>query len=136
MAFKVVQGGGETRVNTTTDSTQLEHSIAALADGGWVVTWRDSAKEGTGNGRGIFQQRYAANGEKVDGEIHVNTTIIGHQEAPQVTALPNGGWVVTWMSDANNDSIYERVYQQRYNENGDKVDGEIFVTGTLSGSQD
>jgi uncharacterized protein YacL len=43
MAFTVVQGGGEIRVNTTTDSTQREQSIAALADGGWVVTWRDNA---------------------------------------------------------------------------------------------
>ena len=76
MAFKVIQGG-EIRVNTTTDGTQYEQSIAALDDGGWIVTWRDSAKEGGGNGRGIFQQRYATNGEKVDGEIHVNTTIIG-----------------------------------------------------------
>jgi hypothetical protein len=42
MAFKVVQGGGEISV-TTTDSTQREQSIAALADGGWVVTWRDNA---------------------------------------------------------------------------------------------
>jgi hypothetical protein len=65
MAFTVVQGGGEIRVNTTTDSTQREQSIAALAGGGWVITWRDNAKEGTGNGRGVYQQQYAANGEKV-----------------------------------------------------------------------
>ncbi|QRM29613.1 cadherin domain-containing protein [Microvirga sp. VF16] len=134
MAFTVIQGG-EIRVNTTTDFTQVEQSIAALADGGWVVTWRDSAKEGTGNGRGIYQQRYTADGAKVGEETQINTTIAGHQEAPQVTALPNGGWVVTWMSDHDRDGNYQ-VYQQRYASDGGKAGGEILVSGTLSGSQD
>lgn len=135
MAFRVVQGG-EIRVNTTTDGTQYEQSIAALDDGGWIVTWRDSAKEGTGNGRGIFQQRYAANGERVGEETHVNTTTTaGHQEAPQATALPDGGWVVTWMSDHDGDGNYQ-IYQQRYDKNSGEVGGEILVSGALPGSQD
>ncbi|MBJ6127140.1 calcium-binding protein [Microvirga splendida] len=124
--------GGETRVNTTTNSFQNYSSTTALADGGWLVSWVSSAQDGSG--QGIYQQRYNASGEAVDVEVRVNTFTAGHQSQPSVTALSSGGWVVTWTSEAQ-DGSSQGVYQQRYSIAGDKLGNEVRVNTTTVNSQ-
>ena len=41
-------------------------------------------------------QVFAANGTRVGSELLVNTATASDQNAPQITALSNGGFVVTW----------------------------------------
>jgi hypothetical protein len=52
----------ETRVNTTTASEQVQPTVAALSDGGYVVTWMSGtwapASGQDGSGYGIYAQRY------------------------------------------------------------------------------
>ncbi|WP_340245344.1 hypothetical protein [Roseobacter sp. HKCCA2468] len=127
--------GGETRVNATTASSQQDPSIVGLADGGWVVAWMDN--NGTdGNDWGIYQKRYDAlglevvagvdgSGDPVTGEVVVNTEWNGAQMYPSVTALSNGGWVVTWQDgndlDGSGYSIALRVYSEDGLPLGDQV---------------
>ena len=66
--------GGETQVNTQVTSAQSESSVASLADGGFVVVWRDNDVSGDGSGASIKMQRYGANGLKAGIETLVNTT--------------------------------------------------------------
>ncbi|WP_230534566.1 hypothetical protein [Microvirga roseola] len=113
--------GSEQRVNTRTSDWQEEPSVTALADGGWVVTWQSHAQDGSDYG--IYQQRYNADGSLSGSEQLVNTHTTISQENPSVTALADGGWVVTWQSDAQDGSDYG-IYQQRYN-----------ADGSLSGSE-
>ncbi|MGV3551732.1 Ig-like domain-containing protein [Rhizobium sp.] len=63
----------------------------------------------------------------------VNATTAGYQAEQSVTALADGGWVVTWMSYANN-SDYD-VYQQRYDANGNVNGPEILVNTTIENGQ-
>jgi Ca2+-binding RTX toxin-like protein len=123
--------GAENRVNTTTNSDQLYPTVTALADGGWVVTW-NSGQDGSGNG--VYQQRYNAAGATVGSETRVNTTTLNSQESPTVTALGDGGWVVTWMSSGQDGSDYG-VYQQRYNAAGATVGIETRVNTTTTNQQ-
>ena len=44
--------------------------MAALADGGFVVTWTSDGQDGSGYG--IYGQRYAADGTAVGSEFRVN----------------------------------------------------------------
>jgi methionine-rich copper-binding protein CopC len=90
--------GSETRVNTTTASDQEFPTGAALSDGGYVVTWMSDSQDGSGVG--IYAQQYDQLGNAVGGEIPVNTTTAGDQLYPYVTALSDGGYVVTWTSDS------------------------------------
>ncbi|GEO17033.1 hypothetical protein [Microvirga aerophila] len=87
--------GFESRVNIDIEESQSIPAIAALADGGWVVTWTSDDTDLSG----IFQQRFDRNGiasSPVD--LSVNTTTAGDQYNSNVTALADGGWVVTWTS--------------------------------------
>ncbi len=116
--------GLETRVNTITAHDQTSPSIAALNDGGWVVTWQSDTQDG--DGFGIYQQRYDAMSAKLGTETKVNTGVEGAQVNPTVTGLALGGWVVTWQS-AEQDGYFGGIYQQHYGADGNAVGGEILV---------
>ncbi|WP_279306589.1 hypothetical protein [Microvirga solisilvae] len=100
----------EQRVNTTTADQQDEPSITALADGGWVVTWRSYSPDSSAYD--LYQQRYDALGNARGGETRINLTIEGAQVGQEVVALADGGWVVTWGSYGQSDGIYQQRYDQ------------------------
>jgi Ca2+-binding RTX toxin-like protein len=97
-------------VNVTTAGYQEQPSVTALADGGWVITWTSP----DGDGEGIYQQRFKSNGEPFTepaADQRVNVTTVGRQHFSSVTALSDGGWVVTWTSpDESGTGIYQQVF--------------------------
>src|SRR5690242_17928063 len=116
--------GGEFLVNTTKNSNETEPQTTALANGGFVVTWQDSARGGD-----IRAQRFNADGSRAGVEFVVNTTTRGTQDAPVVTSLPDGGFVVSWedLSSTGGD-IKARIF----NANG--VGGSEIVVNTTTTS--
>ncbi|VVP43813.1 hypothetical protein PS880_04987 [Pseudomonas fluorescens] len=121
--------GGETQVNTTTAGDQVHPAATMLVDGGWLVTWESDGQDGSESG--VYQQRYAASGVKVDVEKRVNTTTSGSQYHPAITALADGGWVITWHSRPQDGSRYG-VYQQRYAVSGADIGIETQVNTTTA----
>ncbi len=115
--------GGELRVSTTTLGDQTTPSVTALADGGYVVTW---ASADDGSGWGIYSQRYDSDGNSAGGETLVNTTTVSDQMTASVSALADGGYVVTWTS-ANQDGSGSGVYSQRFDSDGNAVGSEARV---------
>ena len=116
--------GNEGLVNTHTQDGQEKPDVTALADGGWVVTWQSYAQDGAG--WGIYQQRFDVLGNEVGNEERVNTQAYTEQQAPAVTALADGGWVVTWQSWTQDGSGWG-IYQQRFDTEGNEVIGEVRV---------
>ncbi len=90
--------GPEFLVNTYTVGDQAIPSVTGLNAGGFVVTWYSA--DGIGNTEGIFGQRYDAAGVAVGSECQVNTETTDNRYYPSVTALSDGGFVVTWQSSA------------------------------------
>ncbi|MGO4572982.1 hypothetical protein [Microvirga sp. 2TAF3] len=104
-------------VNIATSDQQYEPSVSALKDGGWIVTWTSAKTFGTDGD--IYCQRYDRNGQKLyESDEAVNISRYGNQDSSSVTALSDGGWLVTWVSDGQ-DGDGKGVYQQRYNANGE-----------------
>lgn len=125
-------GAAETRVNTTTNSRQEYPSVTALADGGWVVTWMSYEQDGSEYG--VFGQRYGADGAAQGGEFRANTFKNSSQQEPSVTALTDGGWLVTWMSYGQDGSDWG-VFGQRFGENGATLGDEFRVNTFVNGAQ-
>ena len=96
--------GSEFRANTYTSSDQIYSSVTALNDGGFVVTWSSYGQDGSGYG--IYGQRYAADGTPVGSEFRANTSTSSNQVYSSVTALNDGGFVVTWSSYGQDGSSY------------------------------
>ena len=108
--------------------SQLNPSLAALSDGGFVVTWESQNQDG--NSYGIFGQHYDATGTPVENEFQVNTYTNNNQLNSSVAALTDGGFVVTWQSE-NQDGGGSGIFAQRYDASGAMI---IEVTTELSGT--
>jgi VCBS repeat-containing protein len=126
------QVGGETRVNTNTSDLQAYSRITGLKDGGWVVAWESQNQDG--GGRGVYQQRYAADGATVGGETRLNAYVAGDQTYAAITALDDGGWVAVWQSvgqDGDGTGVYGRIF----NADGSARSGERLIAQNTAGHQ-
>jgi hypothetical protein len=122
--------GEEVHVSTYTTGYQDLVQTTALANGGWVVTWDSDGQDGDEDG--VYQRVYNANGDALGEESRVNTLTSGDQYAGGVSALANGGWVVTWTSF---DGSYD-VYQRAYNADGEALGKETRINTYATGDQD
>lgn len=117
--------GTEILVNTQTNDTQLEPEAAALTGGGFVIVWNDFYALGSGgptspapfipadSSGGVRAQVFDSAGNKIAGEIRVNTRLDGRQSYARVAGLTNGGFVVTWVDsygDLNDDAIKAQIF--------------------------
>ncbi|WP_032832124.1 hypothetical protein, partial [Pseudomonas sp. GM78] len=121
--------GDEVRVNSTTVDQQAEPAISGLSDGGYVVSWASHSQDGSG--WGIYAQRYAADGAAVGNEVRVSSTTLDSQHEPAITALGDGGYLVSWTSDGQ-DGSRSGIYSQRYDANGNPVADHLEWTGDAS----
>ena len=121
-------------VNVETDSTQIEPTVAALSNGDFVITWishdgtGDASAPGVDNSSSgikarVFRLDDSDNLVAVSGEFLVNEFIDGRQEEPAVTALANGGFMVSWTSHESPQDSSERAVQARFfDANGNPVE--------------
>ena len=106
-------------------------SVAALADGGFVVTWSDKPSS---TGYDIFARRFSATGDSVGGTFQVNTYTTGDQTAPVAAGLANGSFVITWVS-AGQDGSDGGIFVQRYNAGGGHAGAEFRVNTQTQNDQ-
>ena len=130
---KISSIGGEFRVNTDRIHHKYYPTITALSDGGFVVSWI-SDYQVYGGSYDIYAQRYSANGTAQGSEFLVNTYVTSNQYAPTITALTDGGFVVSWMS-AGQDGSGSGIYAQRYSASGAAQGSEFRVNTYVTDSQ-
>jgi hypothetical protein len=124
--------GPEFRVNSYTTGQQQTQSVAAAADGRFVVTWDSIYQDGSGFG--VFGQRYDSNGSPVGPEFRVHSFTTGNQLGSSVAAAADGRFVVTWWSNLQ-DGSYEGVFGQRHDSNGAPLGSEFRVNSYTAGRQ-
>ncbi|WP_419813929.1 Ig-like domain-containing protein [Glacieibacterium sp.] len=109
--------GGEILANTTTTGAQIQASITPLSFGGFVISWADYSGTGSEQGTaGIKAQMFDDFGQRVGGEVTVNTATLGSQAEPAITSVPGGGFVIGWTDlsglggDPNGTSIKTKLF--------------------------
>ena len=125
--------GGEFFVNTQLAGSQLTPAITALSTGGFVITWTDDSGIGGDASFGsIKAQIFGADGQKIGGELLVNTSTEFTQDSPTVAALPGGGFVIGWFDGGDE---LTRIKAQAFGENGDRIGRELSVSTLAGGYQ-
>jgi hypothetical protein len=112
----------ELQVNTYTSLDQYSPSIAADANGNFVVVWQSQAQDGSG--WGVFGRRFTSAGAPAGLEFQVNSTTMNDQTHPDVAVDASGNFVVAWQSL---DAFGYGVFAQRYDSAGARVGGEFQV---------
>lgn len=137
--------GTAVRVNTNTAGDQGDPEVVTLADGSFVVTWTREIHNDIkytdefGNqvhverteSLNIFMQRYSADGKKLGGEAQVNKNS-GMYNDPAITALKDGGYVITWSTSDERD-LYtgpSNLYAQIFDKNGMRIGNELVVANS------
>ncbi|HCS71556.1 MAG TPA: hypothetical protein DIW51_16475, partial [Rhodospirillaceae bacterium] len=106
---------GDLLANTDITGHQNEPSIAALPDGGFVVSWSTNDIAIDGDGTAIRAQRFDAAGAKVGTEFTVNENTAGNQQQSAIAADADGNLIAVFrQSDpvgatADNTEIGARV---------------------------
>ena len=96
--------GGDFRINDYSSGHQYQPSVKTLDRGGFVVTWRDDSGHDGGSVR-ISVVRCLMVGTPVGDEFMANSYTNSSQHDPSVAALDNGGFVVTWTSEADRTAV-------------------------------
>ncbi|MFW5446606.1 MAG: DUF4347 domain-containing protein, partial [Methylophagaceae bacterium] len=118
--------GPETLINTHTTYDQGAPEIAVLADDSYVIIWDSWVQDGQFNG--VYGQRFNSDGSSNAAEFRINTTTAGSQFLQDISALPNGGFVVTWYGAGE-------IIAQVFDADSNKLGGEIAVNTTTTNEQ-
>jgi hypothetical protein len=130
--------GSEFQVNTYTTSDQRIPSIAADADGNFVVVWHSNGSAGGDTSlNSIHGQRYDASGSAVGSEFQVNSYTTLNQLFASVAVDTDGDFAVTWHSlgSSGSDTSSDSVQAQLYDANGNTVGAEFQVNTYTTNSQ-
>ncbi|MEZ5786515.1 MAG: hypothetical protein R3D62_08620 [Xanthobacteraceae bacterium] len=133
-----VKAGPEFRVDTRVNGTQTDPAVAALASGGFVITWTDNTYllEEIG-GADVRAQIYGAAGERIGDEFLVNTETIDHQRDAKIAGLLGGGFVVVWQdfSGMRGDECGSSIKAKVFGHGGELVRDEFLVNLETRDSQ-
>jgi VCBS repeat-containing protein len=122
--------GDEFQVNTFSLGFKGSPAVTALSGGGFVVTWQSN----DGSGRGIAARLYKADGTPLGAEFQVNTNNTDNQGQPAVTALSDGGFVISWQGPAEQLDPLKRddIFGQRYDASGTRIGPEFLINNKFT----
>ncbi|HYI40518.1 MAG TPA: hypothetical protein VE053_09395 [Allosphingosinicella sp.] len=123
--------GPEFTVDSGTSLYRIQVSSSPLSGGGFVVTWvEENPYPATFD---VKAQRFGSDGQKIGGEIAINSTTDEFQTEPDIAGLPGGGFVAVWLQSG---STGTDVYRGRiFDSSGAPVTGEFIVsTGQVGDS--
>ena len=126
------------QVNTTTDQSQEHADVTVLSDGSYVIAWegRLGVQEASGSSpwvisnqyieKGIYGQRYGSDNVKIGSEFRIDSSQPEGRSGVSLTALDDGGFVATWLTNAG-EILNGEVVGQRFDASANKVGGEFLV---------
>ncbi|MBQ4848215.1 hypothetical protein [Pseudoalteromonas sp. MMG005] len=108
---------------------QVNSSVSALSDGGYVVAWYGTTQTNTPfTQTHIFAQRYHADGSFAGSEIQVSTQSLNYSEGVHTVAvkgLDNGNFVITWNADKS-------IMAKLFDISGNAIGSEFLVKSVSS----
>ncbi|MEL6977657.1 MAG: cadherin domain-containing protein [Pseudomonadota bacterium] len=119
---------GSVETVATGVGSQRIPDVAALADGGFVVTYLDQ-------GVGMVTARvYGADGAPIGAGFSVQQSNM-FESNPTVVARPDGGFTVAWQTNAV-DGSGSGIAARSFDASGTAISDEMVVNGTTIGQQD
>ncbi|RME92351.1 MAG: fibronectin type III domain-containing protein [Verrucomicrobia bacterium] len=121
---------GEFRVNSTSADHQSDPRVALLKDGNLVVVWTSIGQDGSM--KGVYGQRLAPDGSKIGPEFRVNDFTEFNQRSPAVAGLPDGDFVVVWVTEQQRFLNSVDLMARRFHADGTPVSGEALVNNNTN----
>jgi hypothetical protein len=113
---------------------QRHASVAAAANGDFVVAWQGDNPSGDGAQSGVFARRFTSAGNPLADEFQVNTYTTDQQFNPSVAREANGDFAVTWQSNTQDGSVHG-IFARRFSNTGTALATEFQVNTHTSERQ-
>jgi len=123
--------GAQFIVNTTTAGEQRFPAIASNDSGAFVVVWMDETQDGSGNGWGVYAQRFDNTGAAQGSEFVVSSNVTEHQKQPAVAMDAAGNFVVVWQRVTLDGSSF-RIRGRRFDSSGNPLASLFNLSGSSS----
>ena len=121
--------GLEFQVNAVTTGSQRLASVAADADGDFVVAWDIFDQDGYNYG--VFARRFSSSGAPLGGEFQVNTYTTEQQLNPVAAINASGDFIIAWFSTGQGgtgqDGAGGGIFARRFSSAGAAVGGEFQI---------
>ncbi|MDP2804194.1 MAG: FG-GAP-like repeat-containing protein [Phreatobacter sp.] len=126
------------------DQTDAHITASWVGAGGYLATWQDSSAsfdgehDGYGNSlSNIVGRAFDAAGNALCGPFIVNSPGFqsGRQSEPDVMALDNGNYVVTWVDEAGRDGAGSGLFARVFDRSGNAVTSEVQLNQGAVGDQ-
>jgi hypothetical protein len=91
--------GGDVQVNTFSNNSQVSPVVTTLANSNVVVAWASFNQAAPTSLQDVYAQVLSPAGQKLGSEFQVNQFLSYNQRDPAITALSDGRFVVTWVSE-------------------------------------
>jgi hypothetical protein len=132
------KAGDEFVVNTTALGAQDDPVVATLADGRFIVGWRDASRSaGDASGDAVRAQIFNSDGSKAGGEFLVPATTFSHQYYPAIAGLPDGRFIAAWTdSSGAGEADVTAIRAQIFNADGTRSGAEFLVNTTTQNGQE
>ena len=126
--------GGQFQVNTTITGDQIRPAVAMSSEGRFLIVWQGPSDS---NGLSIRGRVFEEDGTPLTTEFLVNSYEPGNQHEPDVAAVPNGGFVVTWQSFGSPglDQTLGSIQSRRFDSAGTALATQTQVNLTATGNQ-
>ncbi len=108
-------------------------NVAASPKGGALVVWSQAA--GDGDGFGVMARPLAVNGVPSAPERSINSFTLGNQRGSTVTALADGSYVASWISEGQTGGENVDVVLRKISANGSPAGSEVLASKTKSLNQ-
>ena len=128
--------GNEFLVNSEAAGNQNTPAAAGLENGNFVVVWETFDATQDGDATALKAQVFTATGAKVGGEFLINQQATNMQRDPSLTALSDGGFLVSWTTfDTAQDGSSAAVKARFFDADGTPRGDEFLVNSVTAGSQ-
>jgi hypothetical protein len=125
--------GDEFLVNSYTTGEQLRPTIAADAQGNFVIAWE--SRDQDGYTMGVYAQRYGVDGAPRGAEFRVNAYTLFSQASASAAMTSAGEFVIAWVDGSRDGGNGPGVYAQRFNAAGLRQGDEFRVNTYTTNSQ-
>jgi large repetitive protein len=106
------------------DGTHFQ-AVAGLTGGGFAVAWTASGANGDGDATAVKLKVFDAAGAAITSELLVNANTLGYQERPDILALRDGRFLVSFTDTSQSPFLIPTVHFQLFDAAGVKSGAEF-----------
>ena len=117
----------EFQVNTIDSGKELSPTVTELTGGNFVITWESEFH--ISKGYEIVGRMFDSSLSPLGSDFVVSTTTAGDQGGSATTALPDGGFFVTWSS------FDFKVFGRRFDDTGTAIGNDFQINTTAAGTE-